>query len=62
MKIKDAARMFAEEVGLGHNADEAETFCDLIMPGAGDVDLNEKEIELARPIFHKAMRAFEANT
>lgn len=60
MKIKDAARMFAKEVGLEHNADEAEIFCSSIMPGAGDVELNEKEIELARPMFHKALRMHRA--
>jgi hypothetical protein len=60
MKIKDAARMFAKELGIDENCDEAEMFCSSIMPGAGDVELNEAEVELARPIFHKVMKQYRA--
>lgn len=53
MKLRDMCRMFATELGLEANADEAERFCASIKPGHGDIEFNDDEVNAAREIFRK---------
>lgn len=56
MKIKDACRLFAKELGLEGHADEAEMFCSSALPGDGDIELNEQEVAMVRDRFLEAFK------
>jgi hypothetical protein len=56
MKLKDACRLFTKELGFEGVADEAEMVCSSMLPGDGDIELNEQEIAMARDRFLEAFK------